>query len=172
MIKQILISLICIIPTLSIAHSATMKDMQDVNTLLSNECKRIRVSCNIYIDTDNRIMNAYVGEDNNIIFTIDIVESLTKQELLAIGLHEVGHIYNRDRQKLKIIKTVYPNLLTNKTYRHNMEYNADRYAGLYFKRNGSHNYLIDCFEKSHKDKSKESITHPSINNRIQKLKEL
>lgn len=149
-----------------------MEDVRGVNKLLSNECERIKTSCNVYVDTNNRIMNAYVYENNNIIFTIDMVENLTKQELLAVGLHEVGHIHNKDRQKLKAIKRVYPKLLTNKTYRHNMEYNADRYAGLYFKRNNSHNYLIDCFEKSQKDKSKESITHPSINNRIQKLKEL
>lgn len=151
------------------ASGATMQEVNDVKYEVKQECTRIRRNCYVYINYEDLLLNAYVGKNNEIIISKGIADSFNKGELLAVAMHEVGHVKYKHREQLDYYMAIRSFMLTNKAYRHDMEYKADRYACDYFLRHGSYNYLPDALKNLNKaDMNKESITHPSLNNRIKR----
>ena len=148
---------------------ATMQEVNDVKYKLKQECSRIHRNCSLTIDESNLTLYAYVGKNNEIIISKGIADSYSEGELLAVAMHEVGHVQNKDREQLEQYMMFGSYMLTNKAYRHSIEYKADKFACDYFLRNGMYNYLPDSLKKLDRaDMNKETITHPSLNNRIRK----
>lgn len=148
---------------------ATIQEVNDIKYEVRQECTRIKRSCYLTINYSDMFLNAYVSKDNEIIISRGIADSFNKGELLAVAMHEVGHVKYRHREQLEYYILIRSFMLTNKAYRHDMEYKADRFACDYFLRQGSYNYLPDALKRLNRaDMNKESITHPSLNDRIKK----
>lgn len=170
--KELLLKLLVTLMVLLLATfalGATMQEVNDVKYEVKQECTRIRRNCYLTINYSDMLLNAYVGKDNEIIISRGIADSFNKGELLAVAMHEVGHVKYKHREQLDYYMAIRSFMLTNKAYRHDMEYKADRFACDYFLRQGSYNYLPDALKNLNRaDMNKESITHPSLNNRIKK----
>lgn len=149
-----------------LTSAATIQDCRDIQGVVQKECKKINKSCKIYIDTQNNNINAYTNEGYKIIFSIEMVRQFSRGELLAVALHEVGHIMNGDVETIIRLGKDNPDKLTDKNIRHSMEYNADSYATKYLGYRCAPNYMVDVLYKVRKDLYKESNTHPSPHNRI------
>lgn len=148
---------------------ATIQEVNDIKYEVKQECTRIKRNCYLTINYSDMFLNAYVGKDNEIIVSRGIADSFNKGELLAVAMHEVGHVKYKHREQLEYYMAIHSFMLTNKAYRHDMEYKADRFACDYFLRQGSYNYLPDALKNLNRaDMNKESITHPSLNNRIKR----
>lgn len=173
MYKKIFLLISILAMTTSLSYSKELT-LQDISNIAITECNKFNQSCTISIDLQDTSINAYTISHNNIILSKGMINTFTSKELLAIVLHEVGHCKANDFELLQHIAKYSPVLLTNKTFRHRMEYNADEFASKYYSDRCEHNYLIDAFNRLYTIKAnpdKESNTHPSIKKRINNIKD-
>lgn len=166
-----IIKIILLLSALSITNygiGATLQDCQYVQSIVQKECNKINKTCTIYIDKDDNTINAHSYVGYKIVYSAEMVRQFNKYELLAVALHEVGHIKNKDIETLNSFERNNKELITNKQVRHSMEYKADKYATEYFINNNCMpNYTVDVLHKIKRaDWERESITHPSVSNRI------
>ena len=164
---------IILLAALSIANysfSASDDDIQIIKRITSTECHSFNKTCSIVINNTDNSINAYTINNNIIILSQGIVNSMTGRELLAVVLHEIGHIKYGDYEMLQHAKKHAPEIISNKQLRHNIELRADDYATYYFNDKCMSNYLPKAFIKLGKaDWTRESITHPSLNKRVQNI---
>jgi len=166
--------IILLLSALSIATYAigatSEHDIDVIRQITSIECHSLGKSCNIVINNNDVSVNAYTVNNNTIILSQGIINKMDNYELLAVVLHEIGHIKYGDYEMLQHARKYAPNIIENKQLRHRIELRADDYATYYFNDKCMHNYLIDAFKKLDKaDWSKSTITHPSINTRVQNI---
>lgn len=164
---------IILIGALSIANygiGASDNDVQVIKQITNIECKSFNKTCSIVINNNDDSINAYTINNNTVILSQGIINSMTGRELLAVVLHEVGHIKYGDYEMLQHAKKYAPDIIENKQLRHRIELRADDYATYYFNDKCMPNYLPNAFAKLGKaDWTKESITHPSLNKRVQNI---
>lgn len=164
---------IILLGALSIANygiSASDNDIQIIKQITNNECKFFNKTCNIVINNTDNSVNAYTVNNNTIILTQGIIDKMTGRELLAVVLHEIGHIRYNDYEIIQHAKKYAPEIINNKQLRHNIELRADDYATYYFNNRCMPNYLPNAFIKLGKaDWNRATITHPSLNKRVQNI---
>lgn len=167
MIIAIIITFLIFASLLNQAQAANLQDVKDINEIVKHQCSSFGKLCAVRIDMDSLEFNAYTELDNKITLTYGIVQKLDKNELTAITMHEVGHIYFQHAPLLFKLAKNAEWLLTNKSLRHRIEYDADNYAIKYFGDTCQPNYLIKAFKTLNKpNPDHESNTHPSVTNRI------
>lgn len=164
---------IILLGALSIANygfSASDNDVQIIKQITNTECHSLNKTCSIVINSTDNSINAYTINNNTIILSQGIIDKMTGCELLAVVLHEIGHIKYSDYEMIQHAKKYAPEIVDNKQLRHNIELRADDYATYYFNDKCMPNYLPNAFTKLGKaDWTKESITHPSLNRRVQNI---
>ena len=164
---------IILLGALSIANygfSASDNDIQVIKQITNAECNSFNKTCSIVINNTDNDINAYTINNNTIILSQGIIDIMTGRELLAVVLHEVGHIKYSDYEMIQHAKKYAPEIVNNKQLRHNIELRADDYATYYFNDKCMPNYLPNAFVKLGKANwTKESITHPSLNKRVQNI---
>jgi len=153
------------------AVAVTHKELIHIDNIIKEQCNiNMRDDCKLYINKDDDSINAYSLIDGRIVISQGIINTFNKNELLAVTLHECGHMVNRDPETVAYIAVHYPHIVDSKYYRHKIEYKADLFASNYFYSRCQHNYIYDAFKKLNKaDWNKESNTHPSLNNRIKNI---
>lgn len=165
--------IILLLSALSIANygiGASNNDVNSIRQIIDMECHSFKKSCSIIVNNTDNSINAYTVNNNNIILSQGIINKMNSYELLAIVLHEVGHIKYSDYEMLQHAKKYAPEIINNKRLRHNIELRADDYATNYFNDKCMPNYLPNAFIKLGKaDWTKESTTHPSLNKRVQNI---
>lgn len=164
---------IILLGALSIANygiGASDNDVRIIKQITNIECKSFNKTCSIVINNTDNSINAYTVNNNTIILSRGIINNMTGRELLAVVLHEVGHIRYNDYEMIQYAKRYAPEIINDKQLRHNIELRADDYATYYFNDKCIPNYLPNAFIKLGKaDWTKESITHPSLNKRMQNI---
>jgi len=164
---------IILLGALSIANygiGASDNDIQIIKQITNIECKSFNKTCSIVVNNADNSVNAYTVSNNTIILSQGIINKMTGRELLAVVLHEVGHIRYNDYEMIQYAKKYAPDIINNKQLRHNIELRADGYATYYFNDKCMPNYLPNAFIKLGKaDWTKESTTHPSLNKRVQNI---
>lgn len=168
---------IILLSALSIANygiCATDKELIEVNSIVNQQCKEYaRSDCRLYVNNADSSISAYSMIGGQIVLSQGLVNSFDKNELLAVALHECGHMINRDPETLAYISVHYPHLVTNRQYRYKIEFKADKFASEYFYSRCEHNYIYNAFKKLNKaDWNASSDTHPSLNNRVNKIKDI
>lgn len=145
-------------------------EINTIKQITNIECHSFGKSCDIVVNHNDASINAYTVNNNIIILSQGIINKMNSYELLAVVLHEIGHIKYSDYEMLQHAKKYAPNIIENKQLRHRIELRADDYATYYFNDKCMHNYLIDAFKKLGKaDWDKFTTTHPSINTRVQNI---
>lgn len=165
-IITILLLLLLLTSSMQTVYAGTLQDLQLSRNVAEYECNKMNIQCNIIIDTKDNTINAHTYKGYNIYVSAEMVRNYNQWELLAVVLHEIGHIKNKDIELLDDIKCKYPELLTDPNFRHSMEYEADNYATKYFGDHCLPNYTVDIFYKLGKDLTRQSATHPTLQSRI------
>lgn len=164
---------IILIGTLSIANygiGASDNDVQIIKQITDTECHSFNKTCSIVVNNTDNSINAYTINNNTVMLSQGIINNMTGRELLAVVLHEIGHIKYGDYEMLQHARKYAPEIINNKRLRHNIELRADDYATYYFNDKCMHNYLPNAFIKLGKaDWNKSTTTHPSINTRVQNI---
>lgn len=164
---------IILLGALSIANygiGASDNDVQIIKQITSTECHSFNKTCSIIVNNTDNSINAYTINNNTIILSQGIADKMTGRELLAVVLHEIGHIRYSDYEMLQHARKYAPEIIENKQLRHRIELRADDYATYYFNDKCMHNYLPNAFKKLGKaDWNRSTITHPSLNKRVQNI---
>lgn len=151
-----------------------------VNKKLTIEkvCKDIGITCSVVYEEGKP--NAYVtGKDNIIHISGGLEESLTDEELLAVELHELGHIvlkhHKRMNDEIWITNHRAKKVLTREQFcsiSRQHEYEADKFSYELSKKYKLKKTLADVFNKQFKGTPQyitDYCTHPSIQKRIQHM---
>lgn len=149
------------------------------NNYAATMCNKAKPKCKIeYNFTDSPIARTEV--DNKIVISKIFIEKCTEKEMLSIFLHEYGHHINRHPQiteKLPLKNGLHMTLYNPKKYqefRHNNEFEADRYSvrmtcKLY---NGAElDKVLLKLERDYglKQRVAANLTHPTVYERAKRI---
>lgn len=165
--------IILLIITCSPAYGLTEKEQTSIKNKLENTCDLYNTSCNVYFG-NTELVQAFTTVQGNIVISIGLANKLSYNEVLAVGYHEVGHRVLRHHVKyFEYIYINYPTTLKQRQkIRHEHEIEADLFATMMSKKDDTKNYLPSALEKIVPKyyRNKSSLTHPSINQRINIMK--
>lgn len=137
---KFILTLLVLLLTTQIANSATIQEQKDVYKELQAVCNQYNKPCHIIYNNDLPRLTAFTTIKGDIILTKLTRAYLTKGQLKAVGLHEIGHhvLQHYQRQAREVLANGYSN---KKQIRHKHEIEADLYATRYTLVNNEPNYL-------------------------------
>lgn len=169
-----IVALMLLLLSESNAQSITLKDHNKFTTEVLTTCSDYGLKCTIHIIDSNKI-RAYTYPDGNIYFTTALLERTSYKEALAIAYHEIGHnALSHTKRYIKQYSDNYPlSKEKSKIILHQHEIEADMFSQYTASRKGEKNYLPDALLKisNPQYRNRTTDTHPSINNRIEIMKQ-
>lgn len=173
-----------IIVFISIFFLALMVTIQKVinsSSTVYNVCRYYGIHCVVVKHyTKDKLPNAAVVKDKPIIYLVnDIEKILSREELLSILTHEVGHLvlkhYSRMEEANRISKSIYGRPLTRGEFCHlkrQFELEADRFVAETSHKLGYPNEMAEGLRKlvPPEVSNLETCTHPSLNTRIKYIR--
>lgn len=155
------------------AYGLTEKEQTAIKNKLENTCDFYNTFCNVYFG-NTKLVQAFTTVQGNIVISTGLANKLTYNEVLAVGYHEVGHRVLRHHVKyFEYIYMNYPTTLKQRQkIRHEHEIEADLFTTMMSKKDDTKNYLPSALKKIVPKyyRNKSSLTHPSINQRINIMK--
>lgn len=151
---------------------------EDVKVTLETTCKSYKTYCKVNVDLVATVPRGYTTYEHKIFLSQGKGKrGITEDELLAVGLHEVGHVVlNHHRRYEAFLNNIKSNniILTKemiKTVRHQHETEADFFATMMAQQLGMHNYLPEALHSIVGDKlmTLETNTHPATIKRIENI---
>lgn len=171
--RLIMIGLLLTLPT----YGATLKDLDNIVKQAKPLCSLHHIICSFRVIEFSRPL-AYT-QYNRITLSSKTVEILTKDELKGVVFHEVAHaVLRHSEQGQSYIMNVRnsgrePTVEELSRFRYRVEYEADRYSVILLYLYGQRSELPSALGKmSSKSNTEESFTHPSNQDRINKINKL
>lgn len=150
----------------NIVNATEHKEDLVIKKRLQSVCLQMNKPCKVVL-SPNMTVQAYTTYDGRIILNKGIRNRLNYYQLLAVGMHEVGHhvLNHYDRQDDYLSKVPTETDIIAMRHRHELE--ADLFATSYFMMNNKPNYLPSALRiLTHPQKLNTTTTsHPSYNTR-------
>lgn len=150
----------------NIVNATEHKEDLVIKKRLQSVCLQMNKPCKVVL-SPSMTVQAYTTYDGRIILNKGIRDRLSYYQLLAVGMHEVGHhvLNHYERQDDYLSKVPTETDIIAMRHRHELE--ADLFATSYFMMNNKPNYLPSALRMlTHPQKlNTTTTTHPSYNTR-------